>query len=91
MYNDTNFLTVLSETINLMTSDDYKDRFRAEYYQTKIRRDKLLNMLENWNKGNLNFQPVCKRSIYEKQIKYMNQYLAILIQRAQTENISIII
>ena len=27
----------LKDTIELMTSDDYKDRFRAEYWQTKIR------------------------------------------------------
>lgn len=26
----------LRDTIELMNSDDYKDRFRAEYYQTKM-------------------------------------------------------
>ena len=31
----------LKDTIDLMTSEDYKDRFKAEYYQTKIRYDKL--------------------------------------------------
>ena len=31
----------LKDTIDLMTSDDYKDRFKAEYYQTKIRYNKL--------------------------------------------------
>lgn len=27
----------LKDTVELMNSDDYKDRFKAEYYQTKIR------------------------------------------------------
>lgn len=35
----------LKDTIDLMTSEDYKDRFKAEYYQTKIRYDKLHKML----------------------------------------------
>ena len=26
----------LKDTIDLMTSEDYKDRFKAEYYQTKF-------------------------------------------------------
>lgn len=35
----------LKDTIDLMLSEDYKDRFKAEYYQTKIRYDKLHKML----------------------------------------------
>lgn len=31
----------LKETLSLMTSEDYKERFKAEYYQTKIRYEKL--------------------------------------------------
>ena len=31
----------LKDTIDLMQSDDYKERFKAEYYQAKIRYDKL--------------------------------------------------
>ena len=31
----------LKDTIELMKSNDYKDRFKAEYYQVKIRREKL--------------------------------------------------
>lgn len=27
----------LNDTIKLMESDNYRDRFKAEYYQTKIR------------------------------------------------------
>ena len=31
----------LKDTVDLMISDDYKERFRAEYYQTKDRYNKL--------------------------------------------------
>lgn len=31
----------LKDTAKLMVSDDYKDRFRAEYFQLKIRYDSL--------------------------------------------------
>ena len=34
-------MTELKDTIELMTSENYKDRFKAEYWQTKIRYDKL--------------------------------------------------
>ena len=40
----------LKETINLMTSADYKERFKAEYYQVKIRYEKLKNMYDNFMK-----------------------------------------
>jgi hypothetical protein len=31
----------LKNTIEMMSSEDYKERFKAEYYQTKIRYEKL--------------------------------------------------
>ena len=31
----------LKDTIEMMNSADYKERFKAEYYQTKIRYEKL--------------------------------------------------
>lgn len=36
----------LSDTVELMNSADYKDRFKAEYYQVVIRYQKLKAMLE---------------------------------------------
>ena len=35
------FRVGLTDTVNLMESSDYKDRFVAEYVQTKIRYEKL--------------------------------------------------
>ena len=39
----------LEETKDLMCSPDYKERFNAEYYQLKIRYDKLKTMCEKWD------------------------------------------
>ena len=41
----------LEDTANMMCSDDYKERFKAEYYQVVIRYKKLKNMLERWDEG----------------------------------------
>ena len=47
----------LKDTIELMQSEDYKERFKAEYYQVKIRLEKLEAMLDKWDKGELDFTP----------------------------------
>lgn len=39
----------LSETSDMMSSADYQERFKAEYYQLKIRLDKLKIMLDKWH------------------------------------------
>ena len=41
----------LQDTIELMSSADFKDRARAEYYQLKIRHEGLARMLKNTKKG----------------------------------------
>lgn len=40
----------LKDTVQLMQSDDYKDRFTAEYIQLKTRYYKLEKMVDNWGK-----------------------------------------
>lgn len=42
---------VLSETINGMVSEDYKERFIAEYQQLSIRHDGLKKCLITGTKG----------------------------------------
>ena len=61
----------LADTAEMMMSEDYKERFRAEYGQVAIRHQKLKAMLEKWDKGELNFTPTCPRSTYDLQIKAM--------------------
>lgn len=42
----------LKQTVEMMNSADYKERFKAEYMQVVIRYKKLANMLENGIKVN---------------------------------------
>ena len=41
----------LNKTIEMMTSADYKERFKAEFYQLKIRICKLDNMVSKYKLG----------------------------------------
>lgn len=80
----------LKETVELMESKDYKERFIAEYLQTKIRYEKLLNMINKWDNNELTFKPTCPRELYTYQLKAMKEYLDCLTIRAKIENIDIL-
>ncbi len=80
-------ITNLSQTVDIMLSTGYKERFKAEYYQVVIRYKKLRDMLVKWDNGKLNFNPTCPRSTYNMQIKAMTDYIAVLEARAVMENI----
>lgn len=79
----------LVETTDLMCSEDYKDRFLAEYWQLAIRYTKLSTMVQKWDKGELNFVPICPRAIYDRQLRIMHGYLSVLEERAELENIDV--
>lgn len=80
---------ILAETINGMVSEDYKERFAAEYQQLVIRYNGLKKMLENWDRSKLAFVPTCPRSTYNMQIKAMTDYIAVLEARAVMEGINL--
>ena len=77
----------LRDTIEMMNSADYKERFKAEYYQVVVRYQKLKAMLLKWDNEELNFHPTCPRSTYNMQIKAMTDYIAVLEARAVMEGI----
>ena len=79
----------LKDTIELMNSTDYKDRFRAEYYQTKIRYEKLDKMCCKYEAGKLNFTPSCSLDLLTEQKRYMGNYLHCLQVRAEIEEIEL--
>lgn len=79
----------LKDTATLMYSEDYKERFLAEYHQVNIRYQKLRNMVDKWNIGTLEFTPTCPRPTYDFQLKAMKEYLDILIIRAKIEGIDL--
>lgn len=87
----------LNKTIDLMCSDDYKERFIAEYMQTKIRYEKLkaLNTkLEAgffFDEGNhrLDFTPTCPYELLKQQQSIMGEYLHTLELRAVIEGVDL--
>ena len=79
----------LKDTVSLMCSDDYKERFKAEYAQVAVRYQKLKAMLDKWDTGKLNFTPTCPRGVYNFQIRAMADYIASLEVRAAIEDIEL--
>ena len=88
----------LNDTIELMNSPDYKERFKAEYYQTKIRYEKLkaLNAKidaarEVKYSGGVLEMPKhdCPDSLLKNQQLVMGDYLYTLEMRAVIENIEL--
>lgn len=79
----------LTDTVEMMQSADYKERFKAEYAQLVIRFKGLKAMLEKWDSGTLEFVPTCPRSTYNMQIKAMADYIAVLETRAVMENVDL--
>lgn len=82
-------LPTLEQTFELMTSNDYKKRFAAEYYQLANRFYGLKTMLDKWDKNELDFEPTSPRSLYNLQTKAMAEYLAALEARAAVEQIEL--
>ena len=79
----------LIDTIPMMESADYKERFKAEVYQLDIRIGKLANMLSNWANGSLAFQPTCSYNLLEAQLNAMKVYRHFLAERASIEGIEL--
>lgn len=79
----------LSSTVKLMESNDYKDRFLAEYVQTKIRYEKLHKMIVKYEAGKLDFTPSCSLELLKKQASAMGNYLYILEMRAEIEGVDL--
>ena len=79
----------LNETVEMMNSDDFKERFKAEYYQLQIRHEGLARMLKGYKVGQLPFKPNCSYDLLNGQLKAMRLYQSYLIERAEIENVEI--
>ena len=77
----------LKDTVEMILSSDYKERFKAEYWQLRIRHDKLQKMVDNWDK--LDFTPICAYSTYVCQLLAMEDYMALLRSRAEQEEVKL--
>lgn len=79
----------LSTTVDLMLSDDYKERFKAEYLQLKIRHRKLCKIIDDYVRGKLKFELTTDWGLLRKQEQLMDELLMILRVRAKLEGIDI--
>lgn len=92
----------LKDTIELMTSADYKQRMKAEYWQTKIRYEKLNRFLTKieavkafnngkWYPTETRDEPEhdCPVDLLDEQKRLMGAYLHILEVRAEIEGIDL--
>ena len=79
----------LKDTVEMMGSADYKERFVAEYAQLKIRYKKLYAVLEKYAADKLDFKPTCPIEILYEQLDHMEAYLNVLETRAKYENIQL--
>ena len=83
----------LKETVELMNSEDYKERFVAEYHQVKIRYEKLKNFCNKIEVETMLGKEVtkhdCPLELLRERQKYMGFYLSILEKRALIENVEL--
>lgn len=77
----------LKDTVELMNSGEYKERFRGEYHQLLIRIDGLSAMLRKYKEGTLPFKPSCSYDLLNGQLRAMKLYATYLCDRAEIENI----
>ena len=82
----------LKDTVALMESDNYQERFIAEYWQTKIRYERLKkynNAIEAHKDTEAEPPHTCPLEVLRAQEKAMARYLGILEKRVAIEQIPI--
>lgn len=79
----------LKDTITQMVSEDYTERFKAEFAQLLIRHEKLEQMIIKYRADKLGFKPSCPVELLEQQLQAMSDYLYCLKIRAEIENIKL--
>lgn len=79
----------LFETVDNMCSIDYKKRFKAEFDQVITRADKLAVTIALYHANKLPYKPKCPIEILEEQLDAMDDYIDILLKRAELEGIDL--
>lgn len=88
----------LKDTVKLMDSADYKERFKAEFLQTKIRYEKLKKFntkieaadMTKFDKNGVEMpKHDCPLHLLRDQQRVMGEYLHLLEIRAEIEGINL--
>lgn len=78
----------LQDTVEMMNSSDYKERFKAEYYQLLIRCQKLNNLINMiQSKEETDFTATVSLDLLSAQLHAMTSYMFILQERAKLEGV----
>jgi hypothetical protein len=72
-----------------MISDDYKERFKAEYKQLIIRMNRLEDIINKIEYDCAEFKPTCSLILLKRQYSTMISYASILEDRAGYEGINL--
>lgn len=70
-----------------MEADNYKIRLKNEYFELNDKINRLEAMLECWDNGALEFEPVCPEALYKIQLNAMKTYSEVLEARMIIEDI----
>lgn len=73
----------------LMMMGDYKQRFLAEYWQMKIRYERLREMVHKYRTNTLGFTPASPLIVFERQYYAIWDYLEAMEHRAEIEGIDL--
>lgn len=83
----------LKDTVLIMQSTDYRERFKAEYYQTKIRYEKLKDFCNRIEVAKMTYTEApkhdCPLELLKEQQTHMGMYLSCLEKRAIIEKIDL--
>lgn len=81
----------LKDTIDMMASEDYRERFRGEFCQLEIRAKKLLAFIRKCEDARMEGKEEprhdCPLSLLRAQLDAMMDYLDVLRKRALIENV----
>lgn len=88
-------MMTLANTAPLMSNDNYKTRFFAEYAQTKIRYEKLKHLCDEIEAARMSPEPAsepphdCPLELLRQQQHAMGEYLHCLELRAVIERVDL--
>ena len=79
----------MTDTIKLMNSTDYKERFRGEYFRLVNRIESFSKMLDGYRHNSLKYTPKCTLKMLDGQMNSMIIYRTHLEESAKIEEISL--
>lgn len=77
----------LKDTVELMLSDNYKDRLKSEYFQIRLRYNALIRFLYHPNKNKELTEE--QKELMKKQSHYMYHYMIVLSERCKAEGVNL--